>query len=248
MSIVLLEITLQAQPKGEVLPINSFNQEIGAPLPHHQAGSLPTIDVLQGKTVRLEKLRPDHADAIYQFYGPTAKQADWTYLSIDSFKDYTSFQSYFQHMLDSVDPCYLAIIDQSTNQAIGTFALMRIDSKNRVIEVGWVLFSPKLQKTRQATEAHYLLMSYIFENLGYRRYEWKCDHLNGPSRRAALRLGFTYEGTFRQATVYKERNRDTDWFSILDKEWDSRKQRLESWLEDANFDKNGQQKQSLSTF
>ena len=135
MSIVLLEITLQAQPKGEVLPINSLNQEIGAPLPHHQAGSLPTIDVLQGKTVRLEKLRPDHADAIYQFYGPTAKQADWTYLSINSFKDYTSFQSYFQHMLDSVDPYYLAIIDQSTNQAIGTFALMRIDSKNRVIEV-----------------------------------------------------------------------------------------------------------------
>ncbi len=91
-------------------------------------------------------------------------------------------------------------------------------------------------------------MSYIFENLGYRRYEWKCDHLNGPSRRAGLPLGFTYEGTFRQASVYKERNRDTDWFSILDKEWDSCKQRLESWLEDANFDKNGQQKQSLSTF
>ncbi|MCL4898713.1 GNAT family N-acetyltransferase [Streptococcus suis] len=229
------------------MPINSFGQEIGMPLPHYTSGERPSLETIQGHTVRLEKLSLHHADDLYQFYGPNAKKADWTYLPLEPFEDRATFQDYFQTLLNSTDPYYFAIIDQATNQAVGTFALMRIDSKNRVIEVGWVLFSPKLQKTRLATEAHYLLMSYIFENLGYRRYEWKCDHLNGPSRRAALRLGFTYEGTFRQALVYKERNRDTDWFSIVDKEWDSRKQRLESWLEDANFDKNGQQKHSLSS-
>lgn len=112
--------------------------------------------------------------------------------------------------------------------------------------MGWVIYSDELQQTRQATEAHYLVMKYVFETLKYRRYEWKCDHLNQPSRQAAKRLGFTHEGTFRQALVYKGRNRDTDWFSMLDKEWPKRKQRLENWLADRNFDANGQQLTSLS--
>ncbi|MCQ9226576.1 GNAT family N-acetyltransferase [Streptococcus suis] len=230
------------------MPINSFGQEIGMPLPHYTSGERPSLETIQGHTVRLEKLSLHHADDLYQFYGPNAKKSDWTYLPIDPFADRDSFQAYFQKMMASFDPYYLAIVDKATNQAIGSFALMRIDPTNRVIEVGWVLFSPVLQKTRQATEAHYLLMAYIFEKLSYRRYEWKCDHLNGPSRRAALRLGFTYEGTFRQALVYKNRNRDTDWFSILDTEWPDRKRALENWLKDCNFDGQGQQKQPLSSF
>ncbi|WP_105154696.1 GNAT family N-acetyltransferase [Streptococcus suis] len=230
------------------MPINSFDQEIGSPLPNHTTGAFPNINILEGKTVRLEKLNLHHADDLYQFYGPNAKKSDWTYLPIDPFADRDSFQAYFQKMIASFDPYHLAIVDKATNQAIGSFALMRIDPTNRVIEVGWVLFSPQLQRTRQATEAHYLLITYVFEELGYRRYEWKCDSLNQASQAAAKRLGFTYEGTFRQALVYKGRNRDTAWFSLLDHEWPDRKLALENWLKDSNFDELGQQKQSLSSF
>ncbi|HEM5083182.1 TPA: GNAT family N-acetyltransferase [Streptococcus suis] len=221
---------------------------MGFPLPNHTTGAFPNISILEGKTVRLEKLNLHHADDLYQFYGPNAKKSDWTYLPIEPFADRDSFQAYFQKMIASFDPYYLAIVDKTTNQAIGSFALMRIDPTNRVIEVGWVLFSPQLQRTRQATEAHYLLMNYVFEELGYRRYEWKCDSLNQASQAAAKRLGFTYEGTFRQALVYKGRNRDTAWFSLLDHEWPDRKLALENWLKDSNFDELGQQKQSLSSF
>ncbi|WP_105111071.1 GNAT family N-acetyltransferase [Streptococcus suis] len=230
------------------MPINSFGQEIGLPLPHYSSGERPSLDILQGKTVRLEKLGPQHADNLYQFYGSNAKKADWTYLALEPFGNRATFQDYFQTLLDSTDPYYFAIIDQATNLAVGTFALMRIDTNHRSIEVGWVIFSPKLQRTRQATEAHYLLMNYVFEELGYRRYEWKCDSLNQASQVAANRLGFTYEGTFRQALVYKERNRDTAWFSLLDHEWPDRKHALENWLKDSNFNGQGQQKQPLSSF
>lgn len=230
------------------MPINSFGQEIGLPLPHYSSGERPSLETIQGYTVRLEKLSLHHADDLYQFYGPSAKKADWTYLALEPFENRATFQDYFQTLLDSTDPYYFAIIDQATNQAVGTFALMRIDTNNRSVEVGWVIFSPQLQRTRQATEAHYLLMNYVFEELGYRRYEWKCDSLNQASQAAAKRLGFTYEGTFRQALVYKERNRDTAWFSLLDHEWPDRKRSLENWLKDSNFDGQGQQKQPLSSF
>lgn len=123
---------------------------------------------------------------------------------------------------------------------------MRMDQANRVIEVGAVTYSPALKKTRMATEAQYLLARYVFEDLSYRRYEWKCDALNQASRKAAERLGFTYEGCFRQALVYKGRTRDTDWLSIIDQEWPAIKERFEAWLDPTNFDENGQQKQSLA--
>ncbi|HFI0695758.1 GNAT family N-acetyltransferase [Streptococcus suis] len=229
------------------MPINSFDQEIGSPLPNYTVGNLPIVDILQGKTVRLEKLGPHHADDLYQFYGPNAKKSDWTYLPLEPFADRATFQDYFQTLLDSLDPYYLAIVDQTSQRAIGSLALMNIVPNHRSIEVGWLIFSPQLQRTRQATEAHYLLMTYVFEELGYRRYEWKCDSLNQASQAAAKRLGFTYEGTFRQALVYKERNRDTAWFSLLDKEWSDRKLALANWLADSNFNDQGQQKQALSS-
>lgn len=136
-------------------------------------------------------------------------------------------------------------MDKQTQRAIGTFSLMRIDPANRVIEVGAVIYSSQLQRSRIATEAQYLLACYVFEELKYRRYEWKCDSLNERSRRAAERLGFTFEGIFRQAQVYHHRNRDTAWYSMLDSEWKIIKKRLEAWLNPDNFDEQGKQKQRL---
>jgi RimJ/RimL family protein N-acetyltransferase len=136
----------------------------------------------------------------------------------------------------------------AAGSAAGYASLMRIDAPNGVIEVGNVMFSPQLQRTPAATEAMYLMARYVFEELGYRRYEWKCNALNLPSRRAALRLGFTFEGIFRQHMVIKGRNRDTAWFSMLDAEWAERKRAFEAWLAPANFDGDGRQRKTLSEF
>ena len=148
-------------------------------------------------------------------------------------------------MLARKDRFFYAILDRETGKSLGTFSLMRIDQNNRVIEVGTVIFSPELRGTRIGTEAQYLLARYVFEELNYRRYEWKCDALNLPSRRAAERLGFVYEGTFRQAVIYKGRTRDTDWLSMIDKDWLKVKARFEAWLKSENFDEEGHQLKSL---
>ena len=140
---------------------------------------------------------------------------------------------------------FFAIIDAATDQAVGLASYLRIVPRHGVIEVGHIHFSPMLQKTPAATEAMYLMMVRAFDELGYRRYEWKCDALNEPSKRAAIRLGFTYEGTFRQATTYKKRNRDTAWFSITDKEWPKIKSGFERWLQAGNFTEKGEQIKSL---
>ena len=146
----------------------------------------------------------------------------------------------------SEDPYFFGIWDKEHSKVLGTLALMRNDRQNGVIEVGYVIYSQQLKKSIQATEAQYLLAKYVFETLGYRRYEWKCDSLNEPSKLAAKRLGFEYEGTFRQAVVYKNRNRDTSWFSMLDCEWERNKKRLEKWLSPDNFDQDGKQLLSLN--
>jgi RimJ/RimL family protein N-acetyltransferase len=146
----------------------------------------------------------------------------------------------------SQDPFYFAIIDNATGKAVGRASYLRIEPKHRVIEVGAILYSPLLQRTRGATEAMYLMMRYAFENLGNRRYEWKCNALNDPSRRAALRFGFTFEGIFRQHMIMKGENRDTAWFSILDKEWPTAKEAFEKWLAPENFNPDGTQKTQLA--
>ena len=168
----------------------------------------------------------------YLFNGPAHNEAEWDRLLDD--------------LMTAQGRFYYAIVDKDSGKALGTFSLMRMDQANRVIEVGAVTYSPALKKTRMATEAQYLLARYVFEDLGYRRYEWKCDALNQASRKAAERLGFTYEGCFRQAVVYKGRTRDTDWLSIINQEWPAIKERFEAWLDPTNFDENGQQKQSLA--
>ncbi|MDG2939267.1 GNAT family protein [Bisgaard Taxon 10/6] len=226
---------------------NKFNQPIGEALPDFSVGKRPDVNVLEGHFCRLEKLSfAKHHNDLFAVYSSPLE--NWTYLPLAPFIQKSDFDQFLQLLEHSQDPYYLAIIDKQTQQAVGTFALMRIDPNNRVIEVGWVIYSPQLQKTRIATEAQFLLAQYVFEDLKYRRYEWKCDSLNAPSRKAALRLGFTYEGTFRQAQVYKGRTRDTAWFSMLDSEWLSQKKRFQNWLSDSNFDEHGIQKTSLSVF
>ncbi len=148
----------------------------------------------------------------------------------------------------AADAIFLALIPASTGTAAGYASYMRIDPKNGVVEVGNILLSPVLQRTTAATEAMYLMARHVFEDLGYRRYEWKCNALNDPSRRAALRLGFTFEGIFRQHMVVKGLNRDTAWFSMLDREWPARKKAFEAWLDAANFTSDGRQRQKLSYF
>ena len=144
------------------------------------------------------------------------------------------------------DPLFYAVVDQASGGAIGVASYLRIEPAVGVIEVGHIAYSPPLRRTTAATEAMYLMMRRVFDELGYRRYEWKCDALNAPSRRAADRFGFSFEGVFRQATMYKGRNRDTAWYSITDVEWPALKARFEAWLDESNFSADGAQRLSLN--
>lgn len=215
---------------------------------NYTEGKMPSLERVEGAYSIVEKLSVEkHARDLYDVFGPHSQAQDWTYLALEPFDDYDKFLETLTQMERSTDPYYLTIIDKKTNRAIGSFAYMRIDFENRAMEIGWVVYSDLLKRSRVATEAQYLAMKYVFEELHYRRYEWKCDHLNRPSHNAALRLGFTYEGMFRNAAVYKGRTRDTDWFSIIDSEWPKRKKRLELWLSPQNFDATGKQIISLNS-
>ena len=228
------------------MPVNEYGQIIGESVVGHTSGKLPAIDFLEGRYARIEALSVEkHAEDLLAVYGPDTPRDMWTYLFQEPVADMEELVSLLNQMLARKDRFYYAIIDKETCKTLGTFSLMRIDQANRTIEVGAVTFSPALKQTMMGTEAHYLLARYVFEELHYRRYEWKCDALNLPSRKAAERLGFFYEGTFRQAVIYKGRTRDTDWLSMIDKDWPKVKSRFEAWLRPENFDKNGQQIKSL---
>lgn len=226
-------------------PTNAYGQPIGACTRDWTARPHPARQVLQGRTCRLEPLDPEHAEPLFSAYRRAADGSDWTYLFVGPFEDLASYQAYVTAAAASRDPQHWAVIDERSGQAVGTLALMRIDGLNGVIEVGNVTFSPLMKRTPISTEAQYLLMKMVFDDLGYRRYEWKCDALNEPSRKAALRLGFSFEGIFRQAVMYKGRTRDTAWFSIIDSEWPERKAAFEAWLAQTNFDAQGQQIRAL---
>jgi RimJ/RimL family protein N-acetyltransferase len=201
----------------------------------------------QGRYVTLEPLSPAvHGDALWACVGGVDKADLWTWMPDGPFAERADFDAALHAKASGSDPLFSAILDRRTGLAVGIASLMRIDTKNRVIEVGGIMYSPLLQRTRGATEAMYLMARYVFEELGYRRYEWKCNSLNQPSRRAAQRLGFQYEGLFRQHMIIKGVNRDTAWFSMLDSEWPSRKAGFERWLQPENFDDAGRQKSALS--
>ncbi|TPX13357.1 uncharacterized protein E0L32_006330 [Thyridium curvatum] len=207
----------------------------------------PARITVSGRHVSLTPLLPEHATALFAHVGGAENGWLWDYMGDGPFLDLGTFRDSIAQKARSEDPFFFAIVDNSgTQDVVGYATLMRIDAANRAVEVGNIMFSPRLQRTPGATEVMYLLARMVFEDLGYRRYEWKCNALNAPSRRAAERLGFTFEGVFRKHMVVKGRNRDTAWFSMLDDEWPAIKAGFEAWLAPENFDKDGKQKRGLA--
>src|SRR6266851_5090938 len=186
-----------------------------------------------------------HAE-LFDAYAEDKEGRTWTYLAYGPFAGFGGFRDLMQAHFFGQDLLCHIIIDRTSGRAAGMASYMRIDPAMGSIEVGSIAYSPRLQKSRAATETMYLMMRRAFDELGYRRYEWKCDALNAPSRQAAERLGFRFEGMFRQAVVYKGRNRDTAWYSIIDREWPALKAAFERWLDPRNFDGEGRQRESLS--
>ena len=204
----------------------------------------PERSPLEGETVKLEPVDPArHAGDL--FTASEGAPSLWDHLAYGPFEDQEVFASWLEERAASNDPLFYAIIERASGQAQGMASYMRIVPEHGVIEIGHIWFAPVLQHTRQATEAIYLLASHAFDHLGYRRLEWKCDSLNEPSRRAAERFGFVFEGVFRQHMVVKGRNRDTAWFSIVDGEWPAVRAGFEAWLSPQNFDEEGYQRKSL---
>jgi RimJ/RimL family protein N-acetyltransferase len=228
--------------KSEPLP--STGQPVGLPLADPSPAKRPAPVTLAGRFGSVERL-----DAAR--HGPTLWQAIrghdglWTYNPFGPFPEEAVFSTWLAEREKVTDPYYYVSVDKA-GRAIGMATLMEIRPNHRVIEVGHVCYSPSLQRTPLATETIYLLARYIFEDLGYRRFEWKCNEFNAPSKRAAERFGFAYEGLFRQHMIVKGRNRDTAWYSMLDGEWPERKAAFEKWLAPDNFDKDGRQKTSLA--
>lgn len=228
---------------------NALGQPIGVPVPGWTARPRPPRTAMEGRYCRVEPLDPArHADDLFAANAGDGEGRNWTYLSVEAPATPAAYRAWLEGMAATDDPLVHAIIAADTGRAVGIAAYLRIDPANGAIEVGHINFSPLLQRTRAATEAMYLMMRRAFDELGYRRYEWKCDSLNGPSRAAAGRLGFTYEGLFRQAVVYKGRSRDTAWFSILDSEWLALRAGFERWLDPANFDDAGRQRAQLGEY
>jgi RimJ/RimL family protein N-acetyltransferase len=218
------------------------------PLVDAHPAKRPERVTLKGRWITLAPLDPSkHAEALYEgSNGDAERERVWTYLPYGPYRSLGAFVADIELKARSADPLFFAIIDNSSGRAIGHQSLMRVDPANRVIEVGHVMYTPAMQRTTRATEAQYQFARYVFEALGNRRFEWKCDAFNAPSRRTAERFGFTFEGIFRQHMIVKGRNRDTAWFAMLDGEWPARKAAYERWLAPDNFDAEGRQKLRLS--
>jgi RimJ/RimL family protein N-acetyltransferase len=218
-------------------------QPVGLPVETTPA-QRPGPVTLEGRYGRVERLAPHHAEDLWRAYA--GHDEIWTYMSsYGPFGDAAAFSAWLDSRVQLDDPYSYAVVE-SSGRVLGIATLMEIRPAMRVCEVGHIVYSPALMRTRLGTEAQYLLARYVFETLGYRRYEWKCNALNAPSRRAALRYGFVYEGTHRQRIIAKGRNRDDAWYSILDGEWPARKAAFERWLAPENFDAAGEQRVSLS--
>lgn len=187
-------------------------------------------------------------DALYQAYQTAEDDRDWTYLFWERPQSHADFQRYLQAQVSSADRNTMVVIDQTNGHAVGTCAFLRIDPGNGVAELGTINWSPLMKRSALGSEAIFLMLRHLFDDLGYRRCEWKCDSLNLPSRQAAERLGFRYEGTFRQAVVVKGRSRDTDWLSIVDGEWPARYAAFAAWLSPDNISEDGRQERRLQAF
>jgi RimJ/RimL family protein N-acetyltransferase len=245
----------------ESVRLNALGQPIGFDVLDWTPPVFPPHTPMAGRHCRLEALSLAHAPALWEVFGLDRDGRNWTYLAQDPYARYADFEDWVGRSASSTDPQFYAILPVSSAAspavssvadssvpsvaAAGVASYLRITPPAATIEVGHIHFSVRLQHTPAATEAMYLMMRRAFE-LGYRRYEWKCDALNAPSRRAAQRLGFSFEGVFRQALVTKGRNRDTAWYACIDKEWPSLRVAFETWLQPDNFDAEGRQRQSLS--
>jgi RimJ/RimL family protein N-acetyltransferase len=228
------------------LHLNEFGQRVGPPLPDWTPRPLPPRTPMQGRFCRLEILDIErHAAALHAAYSLDTDGRNWNYLPFGPFSMLDDYKGFLIERTAGGDPLYHVVIEQETGRAVGVAALMRIDPVNGVIEAGNIRYSSLLQRKPAATEAMYLLMRRVFDELGYRRFEWKCDSLNTASRRAAERYGFVYEGIFRNAMVYRGRSRDTIWLSIIDGEWPAVQRAYLEWLAPQNFDSHGQQRRRL---
>ena len=218
---------------------------VGSLVPDHSAPR-PIHAVIEGRYGRLRPLDPARdTDRLYALSHGAESESQWAYLFTGPYPDKSAFDAHVATIAAGAnDPVYWAVADQN-DEAVGWLSLMRIDTRHRVIEIGSILYTPAMQRTPLATEAQYLMARHVFETLGYRRYEWKCNDLNAPSKRAAVRFGFSYEGLFRQHMIVKGRNRDTAWFAMLDRDWPARKAVFETWLAPENFDEGGVQRTKL---
>ena len=220
------------------------DSNLGAPVPNWSPPPFPGRSTLQGRYCRLEPLDPArHAQGLFDAWEGVEALGD--YVPIGPFATAAEYRVLADQVSAGADPQFYAVCDLDTGAPLGQASYLRIAPEAGSIEVGWICFSPRLKRSRLATEAMYLMMKNAFD-LGYRRYEWKCNALNAPSRRLAQRLGMSYEGVFRQAGVVKGRNRDTAWYACIDSEWPQIKAAYDAWLAPENFDATGQQKTSLS--
>lgn len=227
---------------------NEYGQPVGDALPDWQPRPLPQRVVLEGQYCRIEPLTPAHARALYTALQHYGDGRSYTYLFREPEQTPEAYAAWVESVCERVDPIHFTVIDKKSDAPLGTLALMRIDAQHGVLEVGHIHFSPLMTGTPISTEAQWLMMRYAFDTLGYRRYEWKCNSLNEPSRRAALRLGFQFEGRFRQALVVKGHSRDTDWFSVIDSEWPLIDRAFQRWLAADNFSADGKQRRSLESW
>ena len=230
---------------------NAYGQPVGDLVPGWQPRPRPDALVLSGSSCRLERLDPvRHAAELFAADRADTDGTSWTYLPYGPFADPEGYARWVEEVAGQDDPYFFAVVDTdprspTPDRAVGVLSLLRVAPAAGSVEVGHIHLSPALQQTRASTEAQFVLMRHVFDELGYRRYEWKCDALNAPSRRAAERLGFTYEGTFRQAGVVKGRNRDSAWFAIVDADWPRIHTGFQAWLAADNFDGDGRQRMSL---
>lgn len=224
---------------------NTLGQPVGLPVPAFRPPPRPTRELrLIGRYMTLETLTPAHAADLFEALSDDREGRVFSYMPNGPFADRPSYEAWLTDVIAVDDPLQFAIL--VNGRAVGTCSYLRINPDAASIEVGYITFSPRLQRTPAATEAMFALMQWAFE-AGYRRYEWKCNALNAPSRRAAMRLGLSYEGVFRQCQVVKGRNRDTAWYAAIDSEWPTLKAAFETWLSPDNFAPDGRQRQSLSS-
>ncbi|WP_455844225.1 GNAT family N-acetyltransferase [Pantoea agglomerans] len=227
--------------------LNQYGQPVGLALPNWQPATFPPADILAGRFCQLAPLQVDHSEALFAAFSLASDDRDWTWLGASQPQSLTEMTHWITNKLsDSELMCY-AVIDNARQQAVGAVCFANIDVQNGAIEIGHVTWSPLMQRNVLGSEALYLLLQQAFA-LGYRRVAWRCDSLNLASRRAAERIGFTFEGRFRQAMTRKQRNRDTDWLSIIDGEWPPVQQALSQWLAAENMDERGCEQQKLRSF